>query len=158
MLLRLYSISRWCYLRRVPVLPRFIQGVTQVLFKCVLPPECLIGAGTKLHHHGWAIGIHPGVEIGRNCSIHNLVVIGGNGDEKTDMPVRIVIGDRVEIHSGAKVLCKSGILMIGEGSTIGPNAAVESDVPPRSVATGVPARITPGQSHPEAFCSIGGKS
>jgi serine O-acetyltransferase len=140
MLLRLHSISRWCYLHKIPVIPRVIQGVIQLFFKCILPPECSIGPGTQLHRYGWCIGLHPNVEIGRDCNVHNLVEITGCDTQQTGSPVRIIIGDRVKIHSGAKVLCKSGTLTIGEGSTIGANAAVESDVPAYSLVTGVPAR------------------
>jgi len=140
MLLRLHSISRWCYLHKIPVIPRVIQCVIQLFFKCILPPECSIGPGTQLHRYGWCIGLHPNVEIGRDCNVHNLVEITGCDTQQTGSPVRIIIGDRVKIHSGAKVLCKSGTLTIGEGSTIGANAAVESDVPAYSLVTGVPAR------------------
>jgi serine O-acetyltransferase len=117
-----------------------IQVVIQLFFKCILPPECSIGPGTRLHHHGWCIGLHPNVEIGRDCNIHNLVEITSCEGQQTGSPVRIIIGDRVKIYAGAKVLCKSGTLTVGEGSTIGANAAVESNVPAYSLATGVPAR------------------
>jgi acetyltransferase-like isoleucine patch superfamily enzyme len=40
------------------------------------------------------------------------------------------------------VLCNSGTLTVGEGSIIGHNAAVESDVPPYSLVAGVPARCS----------------
>lgn len=143
MVLRLHSMARWLWLRRVPVVPRIIKGVIQIFFKCVLAPECSIGPGTTLHHHGWAIGLHPNVTIGRDCNIYSLVVIRCLDDDEPGPPARIVIGDGVTVHSGAKVLCRSGTLTIGEGSTIGPNSAVESDVPAYSLVAGVPARITP---------------
>lgn len=142
MLLHLHSISRWCYLHKIPLVPRLIQGVIYVFFKCFLPPECSIGPGTRLYNHGWGIGIHPNVKIGRDCNIYNLVEIAGMDNDQTGSPVRIIIGDRVNIHAGARVLCKSGTLAVGEESTIGANAAVESDVPAYSLATGVPARIS----------------
>ena len=90
MLLRLHSISRSCYLHGIPVIPRFIEAVTRVLFKCLLPPECSIGPGTRLHHHGWAIGIDPDVKIGRECNIYNLVFrlggVEGAEDDAVDRP------------------------------------------------------------------------
>ena len=46
--------------------------------------------------------------------------------------------DDVTITAGAKVL---GALTLGQGCTIGANAVVLSDVPPNSLAIGVPARI-----------------
>jgi hypothetical protein len=58
-------------------------------------------------------------------------------------PVHIVIGDRVTILPGAKILAKSGTLTIGEGSIIGANSVVLSDVLPNSIVTGVPGRSMP---------------
>ena len=143
MLLRLHSIARWCYLHKIPFVPRVIKGLIFLLFSCILPPECSIGSGTRLWHHGWCIGILPSAEIGRNCNIYNQVEIAGGDDDQTGPPVRIIIGDRVNICTGAKVLCKSGTLTIGEGSTVAANAVVLSDVPPYSLAVGVPARCIP---------------
>jgi serine O-acetyltransferase len=141
MVLRLHSISRWCYLHKVPFVPRMIQLWIHLFFKCVLPPECSIGPGTRIHRHGWCVGIDPNVEIGRDCDIYNLVHISAWESPQNGPPTRIVIGDRVKICSGAKVLAQSGTLTIGEGSTIAANAAVLSDVPAHALVSGVPARI-----------------
>ena len=51
---------------------------------------------------------------------------------------RPTLGDRVVVGAGAKVL---GPVWIGDGAQIGANAVVIADVPPDSVAVGVPARI-----------------
>lgn len=146
MVLRLHSISRWCYLHKIPFAPRLIQAFLHVFFKCVLPPECSIGSGTALHHHGWCTAIDTNVEIGRACDIYNLVQIGDHDNEQTGLPARIIIGDRVSIQPGARVLCKSGTLTVGEQCTIGANSVVESDVPAHSIVMGVPARITRKES------------
>lgn len=154
MLLRLHSISRWCYLHKIPLAPRAIQIAIHWFFKCVLPPECSIEAGTRLRHHGWCIGLDPNVEVGRDCDIHSLVQITCADNPSAGSPVRIVIGDRVTIHSGARVLCTSGTLTIGEGSTIAANAAVLSDVPAYSQATGVPARCFPISQPNATLCKM----
>jgi serine O-acetyltransferase len=143
MLLRLHSIARWCYLHKIPVVPRLIKAVIYVLFNCILPPEVSIGPGTELWHHGWCIGILPSTVIGRDCNIYNQVEIASGNDEENGPPVHIIIQDRVNICTGAKVLCKAGTLTIGEGSTVAANAVVLSDVPPNSLAIGVPARCIP---------------
>jgi serine O-acetyltransferase len=49
-----------------------------------------------------------------------------------------VIGNRVDIGTGAKVL---GSIRIGDDVIIGANAVVLNDVPSHSLAVGVPARI-----------------
>jgi serine O-acetyltransferase len=143
MLLLLHSIARWSYLHHIPVVPRFIKAVMYVVFNCILPAECSIGRGTRFHHHGFCIVVHPNVEFGRDCNVYNQVQIAGGYDGPDGPPIHIVIGDGVNICTGAKILCKSGTLTIGEGSTIGANAVVLSDVPPHSLAVGMPARCVP---------------
>jgi serine O-acetyltransferase len=140
MLLRLHSLARWCQLHHVPVAPRLIKAILYVVFGCVVPPEVSIGSDTRLHHHGLGIILHESVEIGSNCNIYNHVVIGGGYDGPAGPPIRIVIEDGVTISAGSKVLCKSGTLTIGAGSTVAANAVVLSDVPPNCVAVGMPAR------------------
>ena len=145
MLLRIYRLARWSYLHHIPVLPRLLKAVIYLVFNCVLPPECVIGRGTKLWHNGLGIMIHPSVEIGENCNIYNFSAIGGGYDGPQGPPIRIVIGNSVNIGNGAKVLCKAGVLRIGDGSTVGSNSVVLSDVPPQSIAVGIPAQIHPKQ-------------
>ena len=153
MVLKLHSVAHWCYLHHVPVIPRLIKGITYVVFNCRLPAECIIGAGTRLYHHGCCTGIHPDVEIGRDCNIYNQVQIGGGYDGPDGPPIHIIIGDRVNICAGAKVFCKGGILRVGDGSTIGANAVVLHDVPPNSLAVGVPARIKPKKRRESSFAA-----
>ncbi len=142
-LLRLHSIARWCFLHHVPLVPRLIKAVMYLVFNCILPPEVPVGPRTRFHHHGMSVVVHESTEFGSDCNIYNQVVIGGGHDGPDGPPIRIVIGDHVNISAGAKVLCKSGTLTIGAGSTIAANAVVLSDVPPNSVAVGMPARSIP---------------
>jgi serine O-acetyltransferase len=148
MLLFLHAIAHWCHLHKVPLVPYAIKMFVFVAFRCILYPEASIGKGTRLRRQGWCIGIFPGAVIGRDCTIYNRVEIA-HGNIDLDMrnteanPVGIVIGDRVSILPGAKILCKSGILSIGEDSIIGANAVVLSDVPPNSVVVGIPGRSIP---------------
>jgi serine O-acetyltransferase len=53
-----------------------------------------------------------------------------------------VIGNRVDIGTGAKIL---GTITIGDDVAIGANAVVLKDVPANSIAVGVPAKILPRQ-------------
>jgi serine acetyltransferase len=118
-----------------------------VVFRSLIYPECSIGQGTRLRRQGWCIALFPGAQIGRDCDIYNQVEIA-HGSVDLDMrdmqanPVRIVVGDRVKILPGAKILAKSGTLTIGEGSTIGANSVVLADVPPNTIVTGIPGRPT----------------
>ncbi len=120
-----------------------MKAMLYVLCNCILPAEVAVGEGTVFHHHGWCVLVHESVEIGSDCNIYNQVVIGGGHDGPDGPPIRIIIEDNVNIGTGAKVLCKSGTLTIGRGSTIAANAVVLSDVPPNCLAVGMPARSRP---------------
>ena len=68
--------------------------------------------------------------------IYQQVTLGNNfANRPKEAPT---IGDQVVIGAGAKVV---GGVTIGERAVIGANSVVSKDVPPDSVAVGVPARI-----------------
>lgn len=90
-----------------------------------------IGPGLFIQH-GFAT-IVAARRVGANCWINQQVTIGFDSPE--DRPV---LGDRVSVHAGAKVL---GAVTVGDGARIGANAVVIKDVPPGATAVGVPARI-----------------
>jgi serine O-acetyltransferase len=141
--LRIHSLARWFYLRRIPLIPNLIQAAMYLLFNCILPASVRIGAGTRVWHHGWCIAIHPNTEIGQDCNIYNQTEITSTKGDGADAPVRFIIGDRVNICTGAKIVCTEGTLTIGEGSVVAANAVVVSDIPPYSIAMGVPAQCRP---------------
>ncbi|WNB86758.1 serine O-acetyltransferase EpsC [Cellulomonas sp. ATA003] len=104
------------------------------------------------------IEIHPGARIGRRLFIdHGMGVVVGETAEVGDDVVLFhgatlggkamrrgkrhpSLGDGVVVGAGAKVL---GPVWVGDGAQIGANAVVIADVPPGSVAVGVPARVRP---------------
>lgn len=138
--LKIYRLSNFLYRRRIPLLPKLLKAINYVIFNCVIPPECVIGKGTRLSHSGLGVIIHPGTIIGKNCNIYNHVVFGGGNDGQGGPPTRIIIGDNCNISVGAKILAK-GVLEIGHDSTIGAGAVVLSHIPPNSVAVGIPAKV-----------------
>ena len=129
-----YRASRWLYLRRVPLLPRMIKVLQELLFHCEIPFTAEIGPGLEVQHRGFGIVVHPRAEIGRNVTLSPCVTIGGRNGAY-DVPR---IGNGVFVASGAKIL---GDITIGHGAVIGANAVVIRSVGERCVAAGVPARI-----------------
>jgi serine acetyltransferase len=86
--------------------------------------------------HPSGIVIHGDSIIGDDVVIRQQVTLGIRRlDHLHDAPV---IGNRVDIGAGAKIL---GRVVVGDGAVIGANAVVLEDVPPGSLAVGVPARI-----------------
>jgi serine O-acetyltransferase len=100
-----------------------------------LPPTAKIGRRFRIIHQG-EIVIHRYARIGDDCLVLNGVTVGGvHGVSRDTAPV---LGNRVEIGTGAKIL---GRVVIGDGAKIGPNAVVLSDVPAGATAFAPPARL-----------------
>jgi len=92
--------------------------------------------------HIWGSG---GVEIGDDTVIATHVIITSLTHEKSSSLFRkslikkyIKIGNNVWIGSGAIIF--PGVT-IGDGSIIGAGAVVNKDIPPKSIAVGIPAKI-----------------
>lgn len=106
-----------------------------------------------------SIGDNSGVGI--NCEINGCVTIGndvmmgpevviytsGHSHKRTDIPMRlqgfsnakpVEIGD--DVWLGRRAIILPGVC-IGNGSIIGAGAVVTKDIPPFSVAVGVPAKV-----------------
>jgi serine O-acetyltransferase len=132
--LRLHALAHWLYRRRLPFLGRVVSKLVFIFYHCVLPMEVEVGEGSELAYGGMGIVLHSRVRIGRNVLIGHQVTIGGRS-RLHGVPV---IGDGCFIGPGARVL---GPIHVGEGAIIGANAVVVHDVPARSVAAGVPARV-----------------
>ena len=84
--------------------------------------------------HPVGIVIHANANIGENVSIYQNVTIGIKRG-KSEVPE---IKDNVTLYSGSVVV---GDVTIGENSLIGANSVVLDDIPPNSIAAGVPARV-----------------
>jgi len=107
-----------------------------------------IGDGTFLNL-GVQVAAVDRVHIGNHCMFANGCFVT-DGSHRFDDPGRPVtwqgftskgptrIGDNV--WCGANVVVTSGVT-IGERSVIGANSVVTTDVPPRSIAAGAPARV-----------------
>jgi len=76
------------------------------------------------------------VQVGNNCSILHHVTLGGSGKKGVDRHPKVQ--DGVLLGAGATVL---GNVVIGTGCQVGAGTLVISDLPPHSVAVGVPANI-----------------
>ncbi len=133
-LLTLYRIGRWCYLRRVPLVPALMYYLIRLLHHASIPMSVEIGVGTEFAHGGLGVVLHQRCRIGKNVMISHQVTVGGRSG-LNDVPI---IEDNCYIGTGARVL---GPVVVGTGSGVGANAVVIHDVPPHSVVAGVPARV-----------------
>jgi serine O-acetyltransferase len=138
-----YRFGRWRYtiksgLIRKPfsVLYKLLKLLSQILTGIDLPCEVTLGRRFKIEHFG-GIVISGDAVFGDDCTVRNGVTVGL---KYADDPGSPVIGNRVDIGAGAKVL---GKIRIGDDVAIGANAVVLCDVPSNSIAVGVPARVLP---------------
>ncbi len=148
--LLIYRFGRWRY----GVRPRFVRIPFSFLYKLLkftsemllgteLPCEAVIGRRLVIEHIG-GIVVSGDAVLGDDCVLRNGVTIGLRHRGIRGSPQ---IGNRVDIGAGAKLL---GPIKVGDDCAVGANAVVLCDVPPNSVAVGVPAQIRPRrQANPE---------
>jgi serine O-acetyltransferase len=115
-----------------------------------LPWNTNIGPGLALTH-GYGLVVSPGARIGGNVTLFHGVTlgrrdrVGPEGQRVTGFPV---LEDEVWVGPHAIFI---GGITVGRGSRIGGGAFVTDDVPPHSVVTGNPARITRGNCIPDVM-------
>lgn len=138
-----YRFGRWRYTirqrwLRLPFsfLYKAIKPFAEVLTGIELPCEVTLGRRFRIDHFG-GIVISGDAVFGDDCVIRNGVTVGLRNTGHRGSPV---IGNRVDIGAGAKIL---GAITIGDDVAIGANAVVLTDIPANSIAVGIPARILP---------------
>lgn len=138
-----YRFGRWRYRvkpaaarKPLSMIYRCLKVIVQVLTGIDLPCEATVGRRFRIDHFGGVI-VSGDAVLGDDVVIRNGVTIGLRHREDPGSPV---IGNRVDIGAGAKIL---GRIRVGDDVIIGANAVVIRDVPDNSIAVGVPARILP---------------
>lgn len=123
-------------LLRMPctLLYRFLFKWVEWTCGITLPYTVKLGRRVRIWHHSGMI-LHA-ASIGDEVHIRQNTTFGiARRDALHQLPT---IEDRVDIGCGVAIL---GNVTIGHDSVIGANAVVLKDIPPHSVAVGIPARI-----------------
>jgi maltose O-acetyltransferase len=158
--------AKW-YLRRAQLGPRIrVEGHPVVtargemivadrvqLYSTNAKLELMVDYGARLEvgsrtliNFGTSISAYEHVSIGANCHIGPFCIVTDNNLHELDPERRLVrppsqpviIGDNVWL--GARVLVLPGVT-IGQDAAVGAGSVVTHDVPPRTLAVGVPARV-----------------
>ncbi|MBY0091550.1 serine acetyltransferase [Priestia aryabhattai] len=134
----LYRISHFLWnknlLHLATLVARFCRNSTGI----EIHPAAIIGE-RFLINHGVGIVIGPGVSIGDGVTILQDVTIGLKAPWDSNDVGFPTIENNVYICAGAKLL---GDIRIGEGSIIGANSVVTSNVEPNSLVVGIPGKVT----------------
>ena len=109
--------------------------------------DITVGAGLSVNPFSVLYSGKAGLVIGENVRIaaHVVIIPENHNIDRLDMPIRfqgrtskgVTIGSDVWIGTGVKILDGA---VIGDGCVIGANAVVLGEIPPYSVAVGIPAR------------------
>lgn len=149
-----YRFGRWRYrvrpaLLRKPfsLMYKFMRLAIQTVTGIDLPCEVQVGRRLRIVHFGGII-INRGTVIGDDVILRHGVTLGMNRACERGAPR---IGNRVDIGVGAKIL---GPVSVGDDAVIGVNAVVLRDVPPGTIALGIPARILPLRRDSERDWSV----
>jgi serine O-acetyltransferase len=140
-----YRYRRWVHVKRPPQPFRFVLNLlgavvetwTDVTSNIQIPASASIGPGLMIAHTGYIV-LSATTVMGHHCTLTQGVTIGHAGGGGAAVNVSPVVGDRVYIGPGAALI---GPIVIGDDALIGVGAIVTSDVPPRGVAVGNPARV-----------------
>jgi serine O-acetyltransferase len=138
-----YRFGRWRYTIRSGIvrkpfslLYKILMVFSEIVTHVELPCEAQVGRGLIIEHP-FDVVISGDAVLGDDVVLRNGVTIGLRHRAFRGSPV---IGNRVDIGAGAKIL---GPITIGDDVSIGANAVVLTDVPATSIAVGIPARILP---------------
>lgn len=110
-----------------------IEEEAIILMGAVVNTGCFIGKKTMIDM-GAVLG--GNVVVKENCHIGANAVLAGTIEPYSER--NVIVEKNCFIGAGAIIL--EGI-HVGEGSIIGANAVVKEDIPPYSIAVGIPAKV-----------------
>lgn len=131
----LHRVAHILYQMRLHLIARILGEISRLITGVEIHPGAQIGKRLVIDH-GMGVVIGETSIIGDDCLIFHGVTLGG----KSFSPVKRhpTLENQVVVGAGAKVL---GNITIGQGASIGANSVVTKDIPPNSIATGIPAQI-----------------
>jgi serine O-acetyltransferase len=137
--------------RTKPVIGKAAYYILKLL-GAEIPVTTKVGRDLLLLHGGFGVVIHSKAVIGDQVRIYPGVTVG-----RADIHIPIEkskfegleIGDDVILASGAKVLCKEGILRVGNGTIVAANAVLLESTGENEIWGGIPAKCIGKRERPD---------
>lgn len=130
-----YRVAHRFWRRQWVVTARFISHLGRFFTGIEIHPGATIGPGLFIDH-GMGVVIGETTEIGEDVTLYQGVTLGGTSLKREKR--HPTLGNNVVVGAGAAIL---GAIMIGDGSRVGGGSVVVNDVPPNSVAVGIPGKV-----------------
>lgn len=134
--------TRLVYARKLPVIGKLFYYLLKLLGS-EIPCSVPIGDDFILEHGGFGVVIHSKSKIGHRVHIYQGVTLG-RADIYLPSTLSkfkgLEIGDDVILSPGCKVLCKEGVLKLGNGTIVGANAVLLQSTGEYEIWVGSPAR------------------
>ena len=137
------------YARTWPLVGRFAYYALKLL-GVEIPCQVPVGPGFELAHGGVGVVIHSKSSIGARVKIYPGVTLGRADIHRPaaqSLFQGIVVADDVILAPGAKVLCKEGVLHVGQGTVVGANSVLLQSTGENEIWAGIPAKCV-GQREP----------
>jgi serine O-acetyltransferase len=135
-----HRMAHFLYRKRILFFPRMISEFSRWLTGIEIHPGAIIGKEVVIDH-GMGVVIGETAIIGDRVLIYHGVTLGSavimQGKRHP------TVADDVTIGAGSKIL---GNVTVGKNAKIGANSVVITDVPPNTIAVGIPARIIPNNA------------
>lgn len=134
--------TRLVYARSLPLIGSLAYYALKIL-GVEIPRSVKVGDDLELAHGAVGLVVHSKSEIGSRVKIYAGVTLGRADIYKPineSKFIGIIVGDDVILSPGAKVLCKEGILRLGNGTVVGANAVLFESTGEDEIWAGIPAR------------------
>ena len=132
-------------LLRIGARTRLISTITPL--ELTVGPEGRLEIGERVYiNYGTSIGVTRAVTIGDNTNIGSYVIILDNNlhcvepERRMELPPSKPVVIEENVWLGSRVTVLPGV-RIGAHSVIGAGSVVAHDIPARTLAAGVPARV-----------------
>jgi serine O-acetyltransferase len=133
-----YRITHRLWLAGLRLPARLLSQFARFLTGVEIHPGASIGRRLFIDH-GMGVVIGETAVVGDDVMLYHGVTLGGKSRHGLVPGARRhpTLQNCVTVGAGAKIL---GPITVGEWSTVGANAVVTKDAPPRSILLGIPAR------------------